>query len=80
MKKAFILFGFSILSLFSSCEYKEVNTDAASYCACKNRQYEVKAAPGECPKLLAKLKEKYEYLPEQYEILANTIAECLAEY
>ena len=63
----------------TSCEYKEVNADAAAYCRCKNLQYEGKTEPGECPKLLAKLKEKYEYLPEQYEILANKIAECLAE-
>jgi hypothetical protein len=28
---------------------------------------------------LGALKEKYEYLPEQYEILANRIAECIAE-
>lgn len=79
MKKAFILVVLPSLSFFSSCEYKGVNADAASYCACKNRQYEGKAAPGQCPKLLAKLKEKYEYLPEQYEVLANRIAECLAE-
>jgi|TARA_R110000737_G_scaffold53512_2_gene75165 hypothetical protein len=68
----------STVFLFS-CEYKEVNEDAKTYCDCKTRQYEGKTEPGECPKMLGALKEKYEYLPEQYEILANRIAECIAE-
>lgn len=69
---------FSIFFLVS-CEYKEVNADAKIYCECKTRQYKGMTEPGECPRLLGGLKEKYEYLPEQYEILANKIAECIAE-
>ncbi|MGJ8661641.1 MAG: hypothetical protein ACSHXL_06360 [Bacteroidota bacterium] len=68
----------SFFILFS-CEFKEVNDDAQSYCDCKTRQYEGKTDAGECPKLLARLKEKYEYFPDEYEMLANRIGECLAE-
>ncbi|MDC1403196.1 hypothetical protein N8328_02180 [Crocinitomicaceae bacterium] len=65
------------LFLFS-CEYKEVNTDAKSYCDCKEREYAGEGKPGECAKLLQTLKNKYEYLPEQQEILALKMADCLA--
>ncbi len=62
-----------------SCEFKQVNDDAKSYCDCKAKQYEGKTVDGECSKLLAKLNKKYEYFPDEYEMLAEKIAECLAE-
>lgn len=71
---------FSVLSasiFLLSCEYKEVKTDAKEYCACKEREYAGEGKPGECAKLLQSLKNKYEYLPEQQEILALEIADCL---
>lgn len=69
-----------ILSLFFlfSCEHKEVTQDAQKYCACKEREYINEAEPGECPKLLQSLKTKYEYLPEQKELLVLRIADCMA--
>jgi hypothetical protein len=79
MKPLFSFLFLIFLMILSSCDYKGVKADAKKYCECKNRQYVSKVERGECSKLLGSLKEKYEYLPEQYEILANEIAECSAE-
>lgn len=62
-----------------SCEYKEVNKDAKTYCACKDREFNGKANPGECARMLQGFKNKYEYLPEQQEILVLKIADCMGE-
>jgi hypothetical protein len=75
MKGLLIFLTFTILV---SCEYKEVNADAESYCECKEREYAGEGKPGVCAKLLQTLKNKYEYLPEQQEILALKMADCLA--
>ena len=68
-----------VILLCSSCDLKEVNDDAKSYCDCKTEQYKGKTESGECPKLLATLKIKYEYMPAESDLLAQKIAECLAE-
>ncbi len=79
MKKTKIIFVLWIGGfLLNSCQYKEVKADAEMYCACKEREYAEATRPGECAKLLEKLKTKYEYLPEQQEILVLDIAECLS--
>jgi hypothetical protein len=67
------------LIFLNSCEYKEVEADAKSYCACKEQEYSGQTSDGECQKLLANLKKKYEYLPEQQELLVLKIADCMAE-
>jgi hypothetical protein len=70
----------SVLLIFiTSCEYKEVKLDAKSYCDCKTREYNGQANPGECPKMLQSFKNKYEYLPEQQELLVLKIADCMGE-
>ncbi len=75
------ILGILLLSIFifASCDMKVVNDDAKLYCDCKTRQYEGKTEAGECPKLLARLKIKYEYMPAESDLLAQKIAECLAE-
>ncbi len=73
------LFGLSLFTTFTSCEYTEVNKDAATYCACKEGEFKSETFAGECAKLLASMKKKYEYLPEQQEILVLKIADCMAE-
>lgn len=77
MKKGFIFIVISAWILMG-CGYKDVKSDAKSYCACKEREYNGETSPGECAKLLQRLKNKYEFLPEQQEILALEIADCLA--
>ncbi len=76
MKKLLAIFG--LLFLFS-CEYKEVTEDAKAYCSCKEREYNSETKPGECAKLLQSFKNKYEYLPEQQELLVLRIADCMGE-
>lgn len=76
MKK---LIAFLCLSLLFSCEYKGVTEDAQKYCACKEREFNSETAPGECQKLLQSFKNKYEYLPEQQELLVLRIADCMGE-
>lgn len=77
------LFSFLLVTvlfiLSTSCEYKEVKADAKAYCECKNREYNGQANPGECPKMLQSFKNKYEYLPEQQELLVLKIADCMGE-
>ena len=77
-QKMKIIIPFFLIALLFSCNNEEVNQDAADYCACKENEYAGKTEPGECAKLLQKLKNKYEYLPENQEILALKIADCLA--
>ncbi len=76
MKKSIFLL--ALLLLFS-CEYKDVTTDANAYCACKEREYKSETEPGECQRLLQSLKNKYEYLPEEQELLVLRIADCMGE-
>jgi hypothetical protein len=78
--KSIILLIFSIsFFILTSCDLKVVNDDAKLYCDCKTREYEGKTEAGECPKLLSRLKIKYEYMPAESDLLAQRIAECLAE-
>ncbi len=79
MKNIRLLFLAAFLIGLNSCQYKEVQSDADSYCACKEKEYKGEAAAGECPKMLLAFKKKYEYLPEQQEMLVLKIADCLAE-